>query len=222
MAYTENRNYAQEIADLIAGNGSAGTVQQLLNERIQKQQAMDTGYGVYDDTYRAAQDYIRAAGLAPRMDEGVNYAALANSILASGQSEEAYRQYLAEVLAGRQAKLDTGRYDEWAGSVEPVSGMPYNGAGSLAEALTPKRNTGYLTDPSTLPQTGVAPPAYTKQTEEERKAAHDAARESRRYTSRVMPKTYNTITGRTEPYPRQETTPGITIPDWLRRNTEAK
>lgn len=142
MAYDSTRNYAQEINDLIAAGGDPAEVQRLLNERLEKQQGTNSEYSTYDDVYRSAMDYMASKGYTPVASANVDYAEIANQILAS-QGDDAndmtHRSWadLGTVLDARQNKLATGKYDDWAGSTigEGEGAIAYNGENSLYQYL---------------------------------------------------------------------------------------
>lgn len=140
MAYNSTRNYAQEINDLIAAGGDPAEVNRLLNERLEKQQSMDTGYSTYDDVYKNAMDYLSKSGYTPQASANVNYAEIANQILTGqGEADMTDRSWadLGTVLDARDKKLGTGNYDKWVDST--IGGgedaMKYNGEGSLYQYL---------------------------------------------------------------------------------------
>lgn len=133
MAYNSNINYAADL-DYLMRTGAAGaaTVNRLLNERMEKQQA--AGENIYDDVYSRAMAYLLASGQDLVASDNVDYAAAANNILAGDAAQDGYYETLAAVLAQRDAKLGSGSYDEWK-DAKTDDGYAYNGEGSLAEIM---------------------------------------------------------------------------------------
>lgn len=133
MAYNSNINYAADLDYLMrTGAVSAATVNRLLNERMEKQQA--AGENIYDDVYRRAMAYLLASGQDLVASDNVDYAEAANNILAGDAAQDGYYETLAAVLAQRDAKLGSGSYDEWK-DAKTDDGYAYNGEGSLAEIM---------------------------------------------------------------------------------------
>lgn len=133
MAYNSNINYAADLDYLMrTGAVSAATVNRLLNERMEKQQA--AGENIYDDVYRRAMAYLLASGQDLVASDNVDYAAAANNILAGDAAQDGYYETLAAVLAQRDAKLGSGSYGEWK-DAKTDDGYAYNGDGSLAEIM---------------------------------------------------------------------------------------
>ena len=151
MAYDSSRNYAQEIQDLIAAGGDPAVVNQLLNERLEKQQGTNSQYSTYDDVYRSAMDYMAGKGYTPKAGANVNYAEIANQILLDqgdrgvGMDLAADRSWadLGTVLDARQNKLNTGAYDEWQHSTIGDSNVKYNGDGSMYSTLQQGQEMSY-------------------------------------------------------------------------------
>ena len=133
MAYNSNINYAADLDYLMrTGAVSAATVNRLLNERMEKQQA--AGENIYDDVYRRAMAYLLNSGQDLVASDNVDYAAAANNILAGDAAQDGYYETLAAVLAQRDAKLGSGSYGEWK-DAKTDDGYAYNGDGSLAEIM---------------------------------------------------------------------------------------
>lgn len=152
MAFDSNRNYAQEINDLIAAGGDPAEVNRLLNERLEKQQATNSEYSTYDDVYRGAMDYLAKNNHAPQASVNVDYAQIANEILLDQGNRGVTADTMADrswgdlgtVVSARQQKLNTGEYDKWARSKIPETDIKYNGGGtSLDSWLQAEQELGY-------------------------------------------------------------------------------
>lgn len=151
MAYDSTRNYAQEIQDLIAAGGDPAVINQLLNERLEKQQSTQSEYSTYDDVYRSAMDYMAGKGYKPQAGANINYAEIANQILLDQNTRGVGSDFAADrtwadlgtVLDARKSKLDTGEYDKYKYSKIGDSDIKYNGRESLLSTLQQAQELSY-------------------------------------------------------------------------------
>ena len=141
MAYDSTRNYAQEIQDLIAAGGDPAVVNQILNERLEKQQSTQSEYSTYDDVYRSAMDYMASKGYKPKAGANVNYAEIANQILMDQDARGVGSDFagdrswadLGTVLDAQKSKLDTGEYDKYKHSKIGDSDITYESLLSILQ-----------------------------------------------------------------------------------------